>query len=132
METPYGLSVDTKLPFDEAVEKTRASLKTEGFGVLTEIDVKRTLREKLDVEFRRYLILGACNPPFAYKALLLEPEIGLLLPCNVIVYERDDGGATVSAIDAEAAMQMTGNQGLAEVAHQVGSRLKRALEAVSL
>jgi uncharacterized protein (DUF302 family) len=131
METPYGLSVDTTLPFDEAVEKTRAALKAEGFGVLTEIDVKATLKAKLDVDFRRYVILGACNPPFAYKALSLERDIGLLLPCNVIVYERDDSEATVSAIDAEAAMQMTGNQRLEEVAREVGTRLKRVLASIS-
>src|SRR3989344_4766036 len=104
----YGISKEVSLGFDETVERVRLELQKEGFGVLTEIDVKSTLKNKLDVEFEDYLILGACNPPFAYKALQAEMEVGLLLPCNVIVY-RKDNKTFVSAIDPACAMSVVDN-----------------------
>jgi len=119
----YGISKKLDCSYDDAVEKTRAALATEGFGVLTEIDVKATLRKKLDKDFRKYIILGACNPPYAYKALMAETDLGLLLPCNVIVYENDNGGSTVSAIDPLVAMSMVENEALAEVASEVRAKL---------
>lgn len=132
METPYGFSADVDLSYDEALEQMTTALKAEGFGVLTTIDVQATLKTKLDVDFRRYVILGACNPPLAHRALTAELEIGLLLPCNVIVYERDGGGSTVSVMNASAAMQFTGNEALAPVAEEVTGRLQRALAAVAV
>jgi len=95
----YGFSKTIDAPYEAAIEKVTAALKEEGFGVLTTIDVKDTLKKKLNVDFRKYVILGACNPPLAYKTLQAETEIGLLLPCNVIVYENDEGKSVVSAID---------------------------------
>lgn len=131
MKTPYGISVDVDLPYEQAVARTTEALKAEGFGVLTTIDVKATLKAKLDVDFRRYVILGACNPPLAHRALSEELELGLLLPCNVIVYERDDGGSTVSAMNALAAMSFTGNPGLEPIAEEASGRLERALSALA-
>jgi len=127
MDTPYGISTQTKLRFDEAREAIIAALKQEGFGVLTEIDVRATLKAKLNADFRNYTILGACNPPLAHRALTHEIEIGLLLPCNVIVYEADEGGSVVSAMNAMAAMEFTGNPALRPVAEQATEKLKRAL-----
>jgi uncharacterized protein (DUF302 family) len=124
----YGFSRRVDAGFDEAVSRVRDALQKEGFGVLTEIDVKATLKKKLDVDFRKYLILGACNPPNAYKALTAELEIGLLLPCNVIVYECDDGGATVAAMDASLMATVSGNDRLSEVAATVNEKLKRVIE----
>ena len=129
MDTPYGFSEDVDLSYDEALERVTAGLKAEGFGVLTTIDVQATLKAKLDVDFRRYIILGACNPPLAHRALSAEVEIGLLRPCNVIVYERDGGGSTISVMNASAAMQFAGNEALAPVAEEVTARLRRALAA---
>jgi uncharacterized protein (DUF302 family) len=131
METPYGLSVEVDLPYEGALAKTTDALKNEGFGVLTTIDVKATMKAKLDADFRPYTILGACNPPLAHRALSEEIELGLLLPCNVIVYERDDGGSTVSAINALAAMSFTGNPALESIAQEVSDRLQKALLAVA-
>lgn len=131
METPYGLSVEVDLPYEEALAKTTEALKNEGFGVLTTIDVKATMKAKLDVDFRPYTILGACNPPLAHRALSEEIELGLLLPCNVIVYERDDGGSIVSAINALAAMSFTGNPALEPIAQEVSDRLQKALLSVA-
>ena len=131
METPYGFSADVDLSYDEALERMTTALKAEGFGVLTTIDVQATLKTKLEVDFRRYVILGACNPPLAYRALTAELEIGLLLPCNVIVYERDGGRSTVSVMNASAAMQFTGKDALGPVAEEVTGRLRRALAAVA-
>ena len=131
METPYGLSVEVDLPYEEALAKTTEALKNEGFGVLTTIDVKATMKAKLDADFRPYVILGACNPPLAHRALSEELELGLLLPCNVIVYERDGGGSTVSAMNALAAMSFTGNPALEPVAQEASERLQRALSAVA-
>ncbi len=126
----YGISKRLDCTYEEAVKNTREALAMEGFGVLTEIDVKATLKKKLDKDFRKYIILGACNPPYAYQALCSEPEIGLLLPCNVIVYENDDGGSTVSAIDPAVAMSMIDNPTLEEVAREVRSKLQKVIEKV--
>ncbi len=125
----YGYSKQLSLSFDEAVEKTINALKEEGFGILTDIDVKKTLKEKLDVDFKRYRILGACNPPRALKALEGEEEIGLLLPCNVIVYEKDDG-TIVSAIRPSVAFSIVDNQDLAPIADEVEEILKRVIDGL--
>jgi uncharacterized protein (DUF302 family) len=127
MDTPYGISTHTKLNYEEAREAIIAALKQEGFGVLTEIDVKATMKAKLNADWRKYTILGACNPPLAYQALTNEIEIGLLLPCNVIVYEADGGGSVVSVMNALAAMEFTGNPALKPVAEQATQKLKAAL-----
>ena len=128
----YGFSKTVDIPFDEAIEKTRAALKEEGFGVLSEIDIKEKLKEKLDVDFRRYTILGACNPPLAYKTLQEELQIGLLLPCNVIVYEADDANkSVVSAVDAKAMLSVVGdNATLIQVASEVNERLQRVISSL--
>ncbi|SMO54670.1 DUF302 domain-containing protein [Gracilimonas mengyeensis] len=124
----YHFSKKLNIGFDEAIEKTTAALKEEGFGVLTEIDIKSTLKKKLDVDFRNYQILGACNPPNAYKALQAEGHIGLMLPCNVIVQEHEDGKVEVSAVDPVASMQAIENEELGEVANEVQSMLKKVIE----
>ena len=116
--------------YDESLARIPDLLKAQGFGVLTEIDVKETLKKKINVDFRRYKILGACNPPLAHKALSAELEIGLMLPCNVVVYESDDGKAVVSAIDPVATIGAQGLPQLAEVAADVRSRLAKVLEAL--
>jgi uncharacterized protein (DUF302 family) len=127
--TSYTLSGTTSLPFAAAVARARETLKEEGFGVLTEIDVQATLREKLGEETEPYLILGACNPPYAHRALALEPELGTLLPCNVVVYER--GGQTrVSAVDPAALLGTVGNPELTEVADEIRAKVARAVEKV--
>ena len=109
-QTKYGISRTIDAPFDEAVERAHAALKEEGFGVLSEIDIREKLKKKLDVDFRRYVILGACNPSLAYKTLQEEIEIGLLLPCNVIVYAADEAGkSVVAAVDAKAMLSVAGN-----------------------
>jgi uncharacterized protein (DUF302 family) len=130
MSAQYGFKKKLNISFEEALEKTTAAMKEEGFGVLTEIDVKATLKKKLDTDFRRYVILGACNPPFAYKALQTELEIGLLLPCNVIVYETEDGGSVVSAINPMAAMGIVDNPEMQEVAEQVTQKIRRAVDSL--
>ena len=127
----YGISITTARDYDDALAATKAALKEQGFGVLTEIDVKATMAEKLGVAFRRYDIIGACNPPLAHKALSTELDIGLLLPCNLIVYEADDGGSVVAALDPEAMMSMTANPDLREVAAEAKARLERALASVA-
>ena len=125
----YGFSRTVDVPYEEAVDKVRAALKEEGFGVLSEIDIKEKLKEKIGVDFRRYMILGACNPPLAYKTLQEELEIGLLLPCNVIVYEADDTNRSViSAVDARAMLSVVGtNPTLDRVATEVNERLQRVI-----
>jgi uncharacterized protein (DUF302 family) len=125
----YGFSKTVELPYEAAVERVRAALKVEGFGVLCEIDIKDKLKEKLGVDFRNYVILGACNPPLAFKSLQQEINIGLLLPCNVIVYEADEPGkSVVAAIDAKTMLSVVGdNATLNAVAVQVNENLKRVV-----
>jgi uncharacterized protein (DUF302 family) len=125
----YGFSKTLDVPYKEAVEKARAALAEEGFGVLCEIDIKQKLKEKLGVDFRNYVILGACNPPLAYQTLQQEINIGLLLPCNVIVYEADEAGkSVVAAIDAKAMLSVVGdNATLDAVATEVNEKLKRVV-----
>ncbi len=123
----YALRVRLDLPYGAAVEKVTTALKEEGFGVLTEIDVKATLKKKLGVEFGRYVILGACNPPLAYRALSVEPEIGLLLPCNVIVYEEGEG-SVVGIVDPLSMLGVVDNPALQPVADEARARLERVAE----
>lgn len=130
--TRYGIATTVALPYERAVARTREELAKEGFGVLTEIDVAATLKKKLDVTFRPYMILGACNPPLAHQALSAERDIGLLLPCNVIVYEADEPGrSVVAAMDPVEALQLTGNDAIRPVAEDVKARLTRVLDALS-
>ncbi len=126
----YGHKKQINVSFSEAVKKIKEELSREGFGVLTEIDVKSTLKKKLGADYDNYVILGACNPPFAHKALMAEKDIGLLLPCNVIVYE-DAGKVFVSAILPTVAMNMVDNRSLAEIAEKVEEKLKKAVDAAS-
>ena len=114
--------------FDDAIQKVTEALKAEGFGILTEIDIKATLKKKLDVDFYNYKILGACNPPFAYKALLAEDKIGTMLPCNVIVQEKVAGEVEVSAVDPAASMQAIENKALAGIAAEIRGMLKKVIE----
>ena len=125
--TGYTLTATTTASFADAVERVRAELKEEGFGVLCEIDVQATLREKLGVDQAPYVILGACNPPLAHEALAAEPELGTLLPCNVVVYERD-GETHISAIDAERMLSIVGNDELAPVAATVREKLAAVVD----
>lgn len=125
--TIAGIRKPLRATYDEALARVTEALKSEGFGVLTEIDVQRTLGEKLGVEFRRYKILGACNPPFAHQALQADLEIGLVLPCNVVIYEGDDQRAVVLTIDPTIMMATTGNPTLVKLAGEVKDRLARAL-----
>ena len=130
VETGYGLKVELPLPYEIALPRVTDALKQEGFGVLTTIDVKQTLKQKLDRDFRRYVILGACNPQLADRALHAELDIGLLLPCNVIVYEREPGTSTVAAMAPLPAMGLVGNPDVAGVARQADAKLRSALAAV--
>ena len=124
----YGFGTTVAAPYAQAIERTRAALKEQGFGVLTEIDIAKTLRDKLDADFRPYVILGACNPPLAHRALSADLGIGLLLPCNVVVYDNGDGTSTVEALDPEAALGIVGdNAAIAEVAREAKGRLQQAL-----
>jgi uncharacterized protein (DUF302 family) len=124
----YYYNKTVRTGFDEAVSGIKQALKDEGFGILTEIDVRDTLKKKLDVEFRNYRILGACNPPFAYKALQAEDKIGTMLPCNVVVQETVDGGVELAAIDPVASMQVIGNPDLREIAEAIGQKLKKIIQ----
>jgi uncharacterized protein (DUF302 family) len=126
----YYFSKTVTLSFDDAIEKVMAELKKEGFGILTDIDVRQTLKKKLDVDFKKYRILGACNPPFAYKALQVEDKIGTMLPCNVIVQEIDEGQVEVAAIDPVVSMQAVANPALKDVAEQVQGKLKKVIESI--
>jgi uncharacterized protein (DUF302 family) len=126
----YHFSKTINASFDEAVSRVTEELKKEGFGILTDIDVKTTLKKKLDVEFRNYRILGACNPPFAYEALQKEDKIGTMLPCNVIVQEKEPGVCEVSAIDPVASMMAVENPSLGGVATQVQAKLKKVIESL--
>jgi uncharacterized protein (DUF302 family) len=125
----YGYKKESDLPYEKAIEKTREELKKEGFGVLTEIDVKATLKKKLGVDIDKYVILGACNPPNAYKAIQAEQDIGLMLPCNVIVYEKA-GKTSVSAIKPSIAMGMIENDQLKAIADEIEKKLRKVIDSV--
>lgn len=131
MTADYGFRTKLDIPYEEAIEKATAALKEEGFGVLTEIDVKATFKKKLDADFRRYIILGACNPNLAYQALQSELDIGLLLPCNVIVYETDEGQSVISIVDPLSMLGVVESSALNPIADEARARLQRVLEALS-
>ena len=126
----YYFSKTVNLPFDEAIARVTEELKKEGFGILTEIDVRATMKKKLDLDFRNYRILGACNPPFAHRALLAEDKIGTMLPCNVIVQEHAPGVIEVAAVDPVASMAAVQNPDLASIAGEVRSKLERVVASV--
>ena len=130
--TKYGITREVPMPFDTAVERTREVLKNAGFGILSEIRMDEKFKEKMGVDFRRYVILGACNPPLAYRTVQEDINIGLLLPCNVVVYEADGGGnSVVAAIDAKAMMSVVGDSPeIVAVADEVNTKLRRAVEQV--
>jgi uncharacterized protein (DUF302 family) len=129
-DTAYTLSGTTSLGFDDAVARVRETLKDEGFGVLTEIDVQSTLKEKLGEDIAPYLILGACNPPYAHRALELENELGALLPCNVVIYTQPDTTTRVSAVDPVAMLGIVGRTDLEPIADEIQEKLERALQKV--
>lgn len=126
----YYFSKILEMSFEDAVSKVADELRKEGFGILTDIDVQQTLKKKLDVDFKKYRILGACNPPFAYQALQAEDKIGTMLPCNIIVQEIADGKSEVAAIDPVASMQAVHNPKLSEIADQIQAKLKKVVENV--
>lgn len=126
----YNISKTLAGDFNDIVARATAALAEEGFGVLTEIDVRATLKKKLDVEFRNYLILGACNPGYAHQALLLEDKVGTMLPCNVVVQERDNGEIEVSAVDPIASMMAIDNPALSEMAGEVQAKLRKVIAAI--
>ncbi|MDI3521116.1 MAG: hypothetical protein PWR04_1104 [Anaerophaga sp.] len=128
----YYIETTLNTDFDSAVEKTKAALKEQGFGVLSEIDIHEKLKEKLDVDFRKYKILGACNPPYAYKALQQENKIGTMLPCNVIVQQLDDGKIGVAAVDPVASMMAVENDSLSPIAEEIRDLLEKVVKSVSL
>jgi uncharacterized protein (DUF302 family) len=128
--THYAISRETSLPFGEAVEKARVLLREAGYGILSEIDVQAKLKEKLDIEREPYLILGACNPPLANEGLNAEPELGILLPCNVVVYERE-GRTHVAAVEPEQMLSIVGNEKLGPIAEQVHEDLRRVVEEIT-
>ena len=129
-DSPIAFQTTSALSFDEAVARVRTALATEGFGVLTEIDIQATLKKKLDVDFRRYRILGACNPPFAHQALRHSLDVGMLMPCNVIVYETDDRKTVVSAVDPMQTMAAQGDPALRPLAEQVQQKLRRVIDSL--
>ena len=129
-QTRYGIGKSVPLPYEQAVERTRAVLQEQGFGVLTEIDVKATLKKKLDVDFKNYVILGACNPPLAWQGFQAEPDIGLLLPCNVIVYEEGASRSRVAVLDPLVQLGITGRTDIEPLASEARTRLERALRAL--
>ncbi len=126
----YFYARTVNLSFDDAIQRVTEALKEEGFGILTEIDVKETLKKKLDVDFRPYRILGACNPPFAYKALQTEIHVGTMLPCNVVVQELPSGEVEIAAVDPVASMQAIDNAELRSIAEEIRQKLRRAVDAV--
>jgi uncharacterized protein (DUF302 family) len=126
----YYFSKTLDLSFEDAVSRVTEGLNKEGFGILTEIDVKETLKKKLDVDFKKYKILGACNPPFAYQALQIEDKIGAMLPCNVVVQESGEGNIEVSAVDPIASMQAVQNPNLQEIAEQVQAKLRSVIASL--
>ena len=130
IEERYYFKTVLEMPYDQTVEKVREALAAEGFGILTEIDVKATLKEKIDVDFRPYIILGACNPPFAHKTLQVEEQIGLMLPCNVVVQEAAGGGSVVAALNPLVAMEAVENPDLEPIAREVTDKLRRVIEAL--
>lgn len=124
----YYISTRVESGFDETIERVTEALNAEGFGVLTDIDVKATMKKKLDEDFRNYRILGACNPPFAHKALLREDKIGTMLPCNVVVQEMEGGGVEVAAVNPVSSMQAVDNPTLLNIANEIRDRLSRVIE----
>lgn len=126
----YHFSKTCSLSFEDAIARVNEALKSEGFGILTEIDVRETLKRKLDVDFRKYRILGACNPRFAYRALQAEDKIGTMLPCNVVVQERPDGTIEISAVDPVASMRAIENPELGAVAEDVRAKLRKVIDSL--
>lgn len=124
----YYFTKTINISFEDAIEKVTHALKAEGFGILTEIDVKETLKKKLDVDFKKYKILGACNPPYAYKALQAEDKIGTMLPCNVIVIEQEKNRIEVDAVDPVASMQAIKNESLSPIAGEIQAKLKKVID----
>ena len=130
-EKDYAFATTVDAPYEETVSRVIDALKEEGFGVLTEIDVKATLKKKLNVDFRKYVILGACNPPYAHQTLQADLDVGLLLPCNVVVYETEDNKNHVSAINPISALKVMENEELKEIASEVSQKLKKVIRRVS-
>lgn len=126
----YTITTTVDAPFDDVVSEVTTALQDEGFGILSDIDVKKTLKEKLDIDTDRYRILGACNPPLAHEGLVEEPELGALLPCNVVVYENDDGDIVVSAVDPESLVGITGNPELEGISAEVRERFEDVVESI--
>lgn len=126
----YYISTTVQKPFDQAISEVTEALSSEGFGVLTEIDVKATMKKKLDVDFRNYRILGACNPPSAHKALEAEDKIGTMLPCNVIVQEPEPGRVEIAAVDPVSSMQAVNNPAIAPVAQEIQQKLRRVIDSL--
>ena len=129
-QSSYAIGRSVPLPYEQAVARIRETLQQQGFGVLTEIDVQATLKKKLDVDFKKYVILGACNPPLAYRGFQAEPDVGLLLPCNVVVYQETPTRSRVAVLDPVAQLGISGRADLAPVAREARSKLEKALEQV--